>query len=89
MCDYKYDLKLYRIRKEREDCYLTINKYGRIIELNEVSYQFLEAMKKFNNINDMVDYLSKIYNINSNEIIDDVLDFINQMELCGIIEKKA
>lgn len=87
MRNYKYILHLYRIRKEKDDCYLTITPYGKIIDLNEVAYQFLIAAKKFDNLIDLINYLSGLYNISKTEISDDIINFMEQMILTGIVEK--
>lgn len=87
MNNYKYILHLYRIRKEKDNCYLTITPYGKIIELNEVGYQFLMSAKNFDNIEDLTNHLSKLYNIDKEEISYDVIEFMEQMILTGIIEK--
>lgn len=88
MNNYKYILHLYRIRKEKDNCYLTITPYGKIIELNEVGYQFLIAAKQFDNIEELINNLSKIYNVDKDEISEDIIEFMEQMLLTGIVEKK-
>lgn len=88
MINYKYIMHLYRIRKEKDDCYLTITPYGKIIELDEVAYQFFIAAKKFDNITDLIEYLSNLYNVKKEEISVDVIEFMQQMIFAGIVEKK-
>lgn len=87
MNNYKYILHLYRIRKEKDNVYLTITPYGKIIELNEVGYQFLISAKNFDNIEDLISHLSKLYNVDEEEINNDVIEFMDQMILTGIVEK--
>jgi len=87
MNNYKYILHLYRIRKEKDNVYLTINPYGKIIELNEVGYQFLISAKKFDNIEDLINHLTKLYDVDKEEISNDVIEFMDQMILTGIVEK--
>lgn len=86
MKNYNYILHLLRIRKEDGNCYLTITPYGKIIELNEVGYQILNAAKKFDNVQSLISHVASLYNILEDEIEQDILEFMNDMELCGIIE---
>lgn len=86
MKNYNYNLHLLRIRKEAENCYITLSPYAKIIELNHTGYQILEEAKKTNNINTLIEIVGKKYNIDKNEIAQDVIDFMEQMQFCGIIE---
>jgi len=81
-----YILYLLRIRKETDNCYLTISPYGKIIELNEVGYQILSVARKFDNVKSLISNVASLYNVSEDTIREDILEFIYEMELCGIIK---
>lgn len=86
MKNYNYVLHLLRIRRESDDCYITLSPFAKIIEMNYTGYQILEEAKKTNNMDELIEIIGNKYNIDKNKIAQDVIDFMGQMQLCGIVE---
>lgn len=86
MKNYNYCLKLLRIRKESDDCYITLSPFAKIIELNYSGYLILEEARKTNNIDKLIKLIGEKYKLNKDEIAQDVIEFMDQMQLCGIVE---
>ena len=83
----KYKAKILRIRKESDDEYITMTPYSKIIIVNEIGKNILLESKKCDNLESLINNVSKLYSIEKSIIEKDVTEFYEKMKICGIYEE--
>lgn len=73
-----------KIIKEDND-YLLITPYGKLIKINNLGKHILDLSKENNKISYIINTISNEYSISIKQATDDILNFIHNMELCGVI----